>query len=267
MTQELYHGGADLSSDRPSYYAIIPATVRYDDQIPANAKLLYGEISSLLDADGVCFASNQYFANLFGWTGKTVSRLINQLVAAGHLLSVIVHDDSGQVVDRKIMIPVSANDGQGIPKNVHTPPQNCPIDQYILKEINKEKSQTGKKSAGRTPKADFDPKPLFVEWITNAIPRLAGEQPANRLNAVYIALCQFAENRVAMKKPIPSKAAVTAILNRLVKFTAGAADRVDAIIDLLETATSSNWQTVYAPKSHQSGKVASPQTERVYEDL
>ena len=36
---------------RPGYYAIIPADVRYDDGIPPNAKLLYGEISALIGDD------------------------------------------------------------------------------------------------------------------------------------------------------------------------------------------------------------------------
>ena len=40
---------------RPGYYAIIPADVRYDDGIPPNAKLLYGEISALIGKDGFCF--------------------------------------------------------------------------------------------------------------------------------------------------------------------------------------------------------------------
>lgn len=267
MTPELYHDDAELSSGRPGYYSIIPATVRYDDQIPANAKLLYGEISALLDADGVCFASNQYFADLYGVTVKSISRLIGTLEAAGYIATLVEKDEKGKVSRRKIALQMFSTCGHPVDNIVYTPRQNCLVDHYLLKEINKEKPQAGKNSTGRSPKADFDPKPLFVEWITNEIPRLAGEQSPHQKNALYLALCQFTDNRVAIKKPIPSKAAVTAILNRLVKFTSGASDRVEAMVDLLETATSSNWQTVYAPKAHQGTKAAKPQAERVYEDL
>lgn len=54
-----------MDENRPGYYAVIPADVRYDDQIPANAKLLYGEISALIGADGFCYASNSYFMKIY----------------------------------------------------------------------------------------------------------------------------------------------------------------------------------------------------------
>ena len=47
-----------------SYYAIIPANVRYDPDLTPNAKLLYGEITALTNDKGYCWASNNYFANL-----------------------------------------------------------------------------------------------------------------------------------------------------------------------------------------------------------
>ena len=109
-----------MDESRPGYYAIIPADVRYDDRIPANAKLLYGEISALIGADGYCFASNQYFANLYGMTVETVARLLTKLEAAGHICRVIVRDDSGQIVARKLFLKVSLPDGWGIDEKINT---------------------------------------------------------------------------------------------------------------------------------------------------
>lgn len=64
--------------ETPGYYAIIPATVRYSDLIP-NAKLLYGEITALCNKEGYCYASNSYFADLYGVDIKQVSRWIGNL--------------------------------------------------------------------------------------------------------------------------------------------------------------------------------------------
>jgi hypothetical protein len=64
--------------EKPSYYAIIPANVRYAD-IKANAKLLYGEITALSSQKGYCWSSNNYFAELYGVSKNTISLWINQL--------------------------------------------------------------------------------------------------------------------------------------------------------------------------------------------
>ena len=51
--------------ERPNYYAIIPAEVRYDNELRANEKLLYGEITALSQKTGECWASNKYFSELY----------------------------------------------------------------------------------------------------------------------------------------------------------------------------------------------------------
>lgn len=60
--------------DNPGYYAIIPSTVRYDSRLSANAKLLYGEITSLCNEFGYCYATNTYFAELYGVTKVSISK-------------------------------------------------------------------------------------------------------------------------------------------------------------------------------------------------
>jgi len=85
----------------PSYFAVIPANVRYDSRLSANEKLLYGEITALANKDGYCWASNAYFAELYGVTVSTVSEWISDLQRAGYV-RVSVDRDAGNT--RKIWI-------------------------------------------------------------------------------------------------------------------------------------------------------------------
>ena len=64
---------------KPNYYAIIPANVRSDKEISPNAKLLYGEITSLCNQKGYCWATNEYFSSLYGVSDRTIQNLIKQL--------------------------------------------------------------------------------------------------------------------------------------------------------------------------------------------
>ena len=71
--------------EKPSYYAIIPASVRYDSNLKANEKLLYAEITSLTQKTGYCWSSNKYFAELYNVDIATISRWINNLIDNDYL--------------------------------------------------------------------------------------------------------------------------------------------------------------------------------------
>ena len=87
---------------KPSYYAIIPANVRYSNLKP-NTKLLYGEITALASKEGYCFASNRYFADLYDVTKNTISSWISDLHKAG-FVSVQLIKEGNQVIERRIGI-------------------------------------------------------------------------------------------------------------------------------------------------------------------
>ena len=56
--------------EKPNYYAIIPANVRYDNDLKPNEKLMFGEITALSNKNGYCTATNAYFAKLYNVTKK-----------------------------------------------------------------------------------------------------------------------------------------------------------------------------------------------------
>lgn len=100
-----------------NYYAIIPANVRYDKRLNANAKLLYGEITALCNQYGFCWATNSYFSKLYDVSKVTISRWINQLIDGGYVVSSSKNIDG---VDRRILsinsVPLNKNDKGGYQK-------------------------------------------------------------------------------------------------------------------------------------------------------
>ncbi len=91
--------------ETPNYYSIIPADVRYDENLKDKAKLLYGEITSLSDKYGYCYASNKYFAELYKVSPTTISLLIKNLVDNGYIESQIIYKEgTKEILNRYLKI-------------------------------------------------------------------------------------------------------------------------------------------------------------------
>lgn len=98
--------------DKKSYYAIIPANVRYDKTLKANSKLLYGEITALANDKGFCWSSNSYFADLYDVSKTSVSVWISELEKRGYIrLEMTYKQGTKQIEQRKIFIatPIKEN--------------------------------------------------------------------------------------------------------------------------------------------------------------
>lgn len=66
-------------NERPNYYSILPAIVRYDSDLTDKAKLLYSEITSLVNKTGICWASDKYFAYLYNVSDRVIRKYLKQL--------------------------------------------------------------------------------------------------------------------------------------------------------------------------------------------
>lgn len=222
--------------ERPSYWAVVPAPVRYDTAIPANAKLLYAELSSLTNEKGYCFASNAYFAANFSMTDTSVRRLLKALADRGFIRIDVVRDKkTNQVKERKIY--VGLNPAASVPPSA----QNCA-------EGSEQKSAEGSAQ-------NCSALIMYNNKNNNNKPPIV-PQAVEKQFAVYSggdkqmleALMGFAENRAAIKKPIKSERSAALLLGKLDRIGKDTEER----ILMLNTATEHNWQTVYAPKDREA---------------
>mgnify|MGYP000019933632 FL=1 len=88
---------------KKSYYAVIPATVRYDNNVVPSAKLLYGEITALCNEKGYCWATNDYFSKLYSVSKRTISTWIKSLCDAGYISAEFVLDSNNQKVKMRCL--------------------------------------------------------------------------------------------------------------------------------------------------------------------
>ena len=129
--------------NKVSYYAIIPATVRYSKMLKANEKLLYGEITSLSNKNGYCYAQNRYFADLYNVSIETVSRWLSNLQKCGFIRIEVKRNINNEVIARYIYIidvpspqknqyPYLQKNQKGIDENVKENNINLNIDEDEL---------------------------------------------------------------------------------------------------------------------------------------
>ncbi|MGM9661417.1 MAG: helix-turn-helix domain-containing protein, partial [Faecousia sp.] len=236
-----------MENSRPNYYAVIPADVRYDDRLEANAKLLYGEIAALVSADGYCFALNAFFMENYGWSDRTVSRLLASLEDNGHIRRVVIKDKSGHVVQRKIYLRVSLPDVQPPDKIVTTPCQNFQeggdknggdtVTSITVKKENK------KEKADKPPLSDDELRTLVKESIQRiATPKWSREEK-NGLFALVVELYN-PDREVRKAHPMRTVRSVNRTFNKLVEW---ACNDPRSMMDIVDRAIANGWQGIQPP--------------------
>ena len=88
---------------KPNYYAVIPASVRYDKR--------------LCNKEGRCWATNNYFAELYGIDKRSIQRLIQSLHALGYIKMTVEYKEGTKTISKRYVQICH----EGSDKNV-TPP-------------------------------------------------------------------------------------------------------------------------------------------------
>jgi len=181
--------------ENPSYYSILTADVRYCKELSPQEKLLFSEITALTNFKGYCWATNNYFAELYGLSKDRISRQISNLAKHGFIdVQMIYVEGTKQIKERRIYLsdthknkslynadtPIGNFTDTPIGENDNTPPvkkADTPIG-----ENDKGNNQNQKKSksnginninqSAQTPKNGDNPTPndtIDINIINHAI--------------------------------------------------------------------------------------------------
>lgn len=158
--------------DKPSYYSILTADVRYDEKLNASEKLLFSEITALSNKHGYCTAGNGYFSKLYNVSDRSVTRWIKHLKELGYLKYVPIYKKDSKEVDERRLYPLT-NSKDPLDKNVYGGRQKCPrpLDKNVEDNItsinnintNNDIKENSNKSNSNN-KDNFDYK-KFIEWF------------------------------------------------------------------------------------------------------
>ncbi len=187
-------------------WAIMPAMIRYDRGLPANAKLIYAEIAAKINEEGYCYAHNRYFAERFGLKEDTVSSLIKRLADAEYIALDL--DTARLNTDRRRIYltgkPYDFTGGIGFKsgtgqKSEGVPDLNpIPIENSNLKSIPPKPPEGAKrerKKRGPKKEAAWRPEKFAAFWA--AYPRGEAKQ---RAIAAWDALRPDSETLLAMAR-------------------------------------------------------------------
>ena len=210
-------------------FAIIWVDLLYEDSVPQSAKILFGEIYRLSDADGWCDASNEDFMDLLGCSENTVRNLLKALSDIGQIRiqTEPKRDGKGGTVRR-----IFCGRKLAPPDTGEVPPKNCSTPKYLEGVPPKNCGSTYLKSNKKSN------TPIAPVEVFQAIEEYIGDDREYR-DAFY----GFLANRAAIKKPVKTVRAISRIINRL-----RVVNCREVEIAMLDKATVNNWLDVYPLK-------------------
>lgn len=239
--------------EQPNYYAILPAFVRYDKDLPANARLLYGELTALTNKKGYCFASNNYFAPLYGVTPQAISKWIKILEKKGYIKIEYIYEN-GAITERHIYLKEAA---QVIANNKTSENENSENNYEAEDERTQDKTSDSDNTAGVSTTVDTYQRQ--VEGVSTQ--RLEGyqrqvEENNTRVNITRLnendkdASLQLAKKLLSLHRKLDSNFACSDLqlehwsdcIIALHKTESRTYDEIDSVIDFAKS--NKFWQTI-----------------------
>jgi len=105
--------------EKPNYYAIIPAEVRYSKALIPNAKLLYAEITALCNMNGKCTASTEYFCRLYEVSKVSVQKWLKNLEDNNHIMRVNKYKPYSKQIECRVITLVNVPSKEKLSDNTN----------------------------------------------------------------------------------------------------------------------------------------------------
>lgn len=222
-------------AEQKAYYAIIPANVRYDADLPPNAKLLYGEITALCNERGFCWASNSYFADLYGVSKKSISKWIGALADKNYIKASLVYKDGSKEIDKRYITLVTTP----MEEKFHTYGRNCGggMEENFTTPMEEKFAENNTSSFNTTSNKKKERKSASTSYDTILSSSVFDES----LKELYL---EYIKMRKLIKAPMTDRA-LTMLISKVNQLEPNSIDRQKK---MLETAIMNNWKSVYPLK-------------------
>jgi len=141
-------------TQHPNFFAVIPASVRYDERLPDAAKLFYGELSALTNKTGFCWARNRHLSEQYKVSRRTISTWVALLQDTGHI-RVEIHNRNY----RRIYVTACQPTGAAPRKKTSNPhEENFQPDGSHLPSLKNNTEKKTKERISETSHSDVDRK-------------------------------------------------------------------------------------------------------------
>jgi hypothetical protein len=94
--------------EKPNYYAILTAEVRYSKALTPNAKLLYAELTALCNMNGKCTASTEYFCRLYEVSRVSIQKWLKNLEDNNHIRRVNIYKQGSKEILTRVITLVNS---------------------------------------------------------------------------------------------------------------------------------------------------------------